>query len=98
MERGLGTSERFRRSLNLVDLTRNEARQCAGENPPPELQELLEQAGKALEAQVSAAHQGEVSEQNLDIAEQLWRARKKECKPPPATDSPLALVLARLAQ
>ena len=27
-----------------------------------------------------------------------WQARKKECKSPPAVDSPLALVLARLAQ
>jgi tetratricopeptide (TPR) repeat protein len=98
MERGLGPAERFRRSLNLVELTRNEAMQCVGENPSPELQELLNQAGTALEAQVSAAHQGELSERNLDLAEHLWQARKKECNPPPATDSPLALVLARLAQ
>ena len=47
---------------------------------------------------VSAAHQNEVSESNLDLAEQLWQARKKECKSPPATDGPLALVLAKLAQ
>ena len=96
--RGLGPAERFRRSLKLVELTTDETSQCIGQNPSPELRELLDKAGKALKAHVSAAHQSEVSESNLDLAEQLWQARKKECKSPPATDSPLALVLARLAQ
>ena len=98
MLRGLGAAERFRRSVKLVELTRNEAAQCVGENGSPELQALLEQAGKALEAKVSAGHQGEVAEQNLDLAEQIWQARKKECKAAPDADSPLALVMARLAQ
>jgi len=98
MERGLGPAERLRRSLNLVELTRKEASQCTGENRSPELQELLEQAGKAVEAHVSAVHQSEVSERNLDLAEQLWQARKKECKTAPPADSPLALLMARLAQ
>ena len=71
---------------------------CIGQNPSPELRGLLDKAGKALKAHVGAAHQSEVSESNLDLAEQLWQARKKECKSPPAGDSPLALVLARLAQ
>ena len=96
--RGLGPVERFRRSLKLVELTLDETSQCIGQNPSPELRGLLDKAGKALKAHVSAAHQSEVSESNLDLAEQLWQARKKECKSPPAADSPLALVLARLAQ
>jgi tetratricopeptide (TPR) repeat protein len=95
--RGLGHEERFRRSLKLVELTEGESSQCAGPNPAPELQGLLDVAAKALKAHVSAARQSDASESNLDLAEQLW-ARRKECKPPPATDSPLALVLARIAQ
>jgi len=97
MERGIGPAGRFRRSLNLVELTRNDASQCAGENPSPELEGLLDEAGKALEAHVGAAQQSEVSERNLDLAEQIWQARKRECKAP-AADSPLALVMARLTQ
>jgi tetratricopeptide (TPR) repeat protein len=96
--RDLGPAERFRRSLKLVELTLNETNQCIGPNPPPDLHAMLEKAASALKAHVSAAHQSEASESNLDLAEQLWQARKKECKSPPAANTPLALVLARLAQ
>ncbi len=96
--RGLGPAERFHRSIKLVELTLDETRECTGQNPSPELRGLLDKAGKALKAHVSAARQGEAFEANLDLAEQLWQARRKECKSPPATDSPLVLVLARLAQ
>lgn len=96
--RGLGPAERFHRSLKLVELTLDETRQCAGQNPSTELQGLLDGAGKALKARVRAAHESEVSESDLDLAEQLWQARRKECKSPPAMESPLTLVLARLAQ
>jgi tetratricopeptide (TPR) repeat protein len=96
--RGLGLAERFRRSRKLVELTLSETSQCAGQNPPPALQGLLDTAGKALKAHVSATRQSEAAESNLDVAEQLWQARKKECKSPPSADSPLALVLARLSQ
>jgi len=96
--RGLGPLERFQRSLALLDLTLDQTKQCIGQNPSPQLQQLLDQAGKTLEAHVSAAYQSEESEANLDLAEQLWQARRQECTPPPRADSPLALVLARLAQ
>jgi Tfp pilus assembly protein PilF len=96
--RELTPDERFRRSVKLVQLTLDDARQCAGANPSPELQPLLEKADGALKAEVKPAHQSEAAELNLDLAEQLWQARRKDCKLPPAADSPLALVLARLAQ
>ena len=96
--RGLDREERFSRSLKLVELTLDETRQCTGQNPSPELRGLLDKAAKALKAHVSAVHQIEISESNLDLAERLWQVRKKECKSPPSTDSPLALVLARLGQ
>jgi tetratricopeptide (TPR) repeat protein len=96
--RGLGPMERFRRSLKLVELTLDDIRQCIGQNPSGELQGLFDQGEKALKTHVSAASQSEVSESNLDLAEQLWQARKIDCKSQPAADSPLALVLARLAR
>lgn len=96
--RGLSQEERYRRSLKLVDLTLGEASQCAGPNPSPELQGLLGEAAKALKARVSAARLTEASESNLDLAERLWQARRKECASPPAADTPLALVLARIGQ
>ncbi|MBZ5623366.1 MAG: tetratricopeptide repeat protein [Acidobacteriia bacterium] len=96
--RGLGQSERFRRSVKLVELGLTETSQCVDQHPSPDLELLLDKAGKALKAHVTAAHQNEESESNVDLAEQLWQARKKECKAPLASDSPLALVLAKLAQ
>ena len=95
---GLSQEEHFRRSLKLVELTLGETSQCVGQNPSPELQGLLDNAAMALRGHVRAARQSEFSESNLDLAEQLWQARKKECKSPPVADSPLALVLARIAQ
>ena len=96
--RGLGPAERFHRSLKLVELTLHETGQCIGRNPSPEVQGLFDQARKALRVHASASHESAVAESDVDLAEQLWQARRKECKSPPATDSPLALVLARLAQ
>lgn len=40
----------------------------------------------------------QVTEANLDLAEELWQARAKECKSQPAADDPVALVMARLAR
>jgi tetratricopeptide (TPR) repeat protein len=96
--RGLSPLDRFQRSLKLVDLTLEQTKSCIGQNPPSQLQELLDRAGKTLAANVSAPHQSEASESNLDLAEQLWQIRRQECTPVPAADSALALVLARLAQ
>ncbi len=96
--RGLAPVERFHRSLKLIELTLDGIGRCIGPNPSPELRRLLDKAAGAPKAHVSAAHQSEVSESNLDLAEQLWQSGKKECKSPPPADSPFALVLARLAQ
>jgi tetratricopeptide (TPR) repeat protein len=96
--RGLSQDECLRRSLKLVELTMGEASQCAGQHPSPELQGLLDNGARALKARVGTAHLSEASESNLDLAERLWQARRKECATPPATDSPLAMVLSRLAQ
>jgi len=96
--RGLSPAERFSRSVKLVELTLDETGKCIGGNPSPESRGLLDKAGEALKSHGSAARRIEATEQNLDLAEQLWQARKKECKAAPDADSPLALVLARLAQ
>lgn len=88
--RSLGAMERYRRSLKLVDLTLSEARECAGQSPPAQLLELLKKAEKTRGSHSSAAWQSEAFESNLDLAEQLWQVRRKDCKSPPPGDSPLA--------
>jgi tetratricopeptide (TPR) repeat protein len=95
--RGIDSEERFRRSVRLVELTSEEVSQCAAQSQTPETQALLDKAASAGKPRLSILRQSEASEANLDLAEQLWQARKKECKAP-VEDSPLALVLARMAQ
>lgn len=96
--RGLGANERYGRSHQLLELAQNELSQCLNQAESPEQQALLLKAAAALKARVNAAQESEVAEANLDTAEQLWQLRKKECKTPAPTDSPLALVMARLAR
>jgi type IV pilus assembly protein PilF len=63
---------------------------------------LVELAGEQLSRCVAAGSfnqkAGRVTESNVDLAEEIWQARAKECKSQPAADDPLALVMARLAR
>jgi tetratricopeptide (TPR) repeat protein len=91
--RGLDPADRLSRSRKLLKLTVDDATQCAGQNPTAEMRVLLDAAAKNLKARGSAT-----AESNLDLIEQLWQLRGEDCTQPPVKDSPLALVLGRLAR
>jgi tetratricopeptide (TPR) repeat protein len=89
--RGLTPAERLTRSRRLVELVRDEVRQCAA----PDLNKRA--AGQVT--QVNPELNSELNpERNLDLAEDLWQARARECKSQPPADDPVALVMARLAR
>ena len=97
--RGLGPMERFRRSRQAgrADGGRNQSMHRSQSSP--DIAGIARQGGERAESsREPASAKAEVSESNLDLAEQLWQVRKKECKSPLAVDTPLALVQARLAQ
>ncbi|MEO8051847.1 MAG: tetratricopeptide repeat protein [Acidobacteriota bacterium] len=94
--RGLDSAERLNRSRKLLTLTADDATQCAGNNPTPEMRVLLDAAAKVLKARRHGRPSAD-AESNLDLAEQIWQARGKDCKRP-AKDSPMSLVLDRLAR
>ena len=96
--RGLDPADRLSRSRKLLELTVGDATLCAGQNPSAEMRVLLDAAAKILKSRSSAAHQSATAESNLDLAEQLWQFRGKDCNQPPVKDSPLALVQDRLAR
>ncbi len=96
--RGLDPADRLSRSRKLLELTTDDATQCAGNNPTPEMRMLLDSAAKVLKGRARATRQSADAESNLDLAEQLWQLRGKDCNQPPVKDSPLALVLDRLAR
>jgi Tfp pilus assembly protein PilF len=89
-QRGLSVAERYRRSLKLVQLSLDEVASCAQD------QGLLDQARKVLKQPVSVARLADASEDNLNLAEQLWDVHKRDCKSTP--DRALALVIAKIAQ
>jgi tetratricopeptide (TPR) repeat protein len=96
--RGLDPADRLSRSRKLLELTTDNARLCAGNNPSPEMRVLLDDAAKILKGRARAARPSADAESNLDLAEQLWQLRGKDCGPPPVKDSPLVLVQDRLAR
>ncbi len=97
--RGLALSERYQRSLKLVALALDEINRCLITPAPAPAQELVDAANKALKARVEELRQNAATETNLDLTEQLWKARGKDCgSSTPASDDALALVLAKIAQ
>jgi len=98
-QRGLSTADRYRRSLKLIELALAAVNQCVGAPPPETARDLAVKAQQTLKRRVSSSRQDAATEANLELAEQLWEARQKACqKSPPASEEPLALVMARLAQ
>lgn len=98
-QRGLSTAERYRRSLKLIELALDGMNRCVAAPPPEAARDLAGKAQQTLKRRVNSARQDEVTETNLELAEQLWDMRMKECRQGPAdSEEPLALVIARLAQ
>lgn len=98
-KRGIRASERYSRSAKLVELALEELSRCAGPSPPEAIETLKSQASGALKSRVRAGRESEAADDDLELAEELWQARKKFChEPAPASAEPLALVLDKLAQ
>jgi tetratricopeptide (TPR) repeat protein len=96
--RGLDPAERLSRSRKLLELAVDDVTQCTGQNPSAEMRVLLDDAANILKARSSPARQSATAESNLDLAEQMWQFRAKDCAQPPVKNSPLALVMDRLAR
>jgi tetratricopeptide (TPR) repeat protein len=88
--RGIGAAERYRRSRVLVQMTLDAAACLPAQG-------LFDDAQKALKQAVSPAAEDAATEANLDLAGQLWQARKSGCSTAPDPNDPLELVLAKAA-
>jgi|SRR5581483_706266 len=93
--RGLPVAERYRRSVKLVAAALDEAKSCLANSPDPAAQATLNAAARAIQAKAPESRQSAAVEPNLDLAEQLWRIREKQC---PAEAGALALVLSKIAR
>ena len=96
--RGLDAREKDLRSRKLVELSLASLSQCSGAGPSSAASsDLIERAKRALKARVSQPEHD--AEANLDLAGDLWQARRNQCPQPvqPAEEA-LAAVLSRTAR
>jgi tetratricopeptide (TPR) repeat protein/CBS domain-containing protein len=97
--RGLGSAERFSRSLKVLEGSLGALEQClAIDGPPPTaLKRAIDSAHIILSSQRRPRFPGDATESNIALAEQLWDGHQQSCKAAPV-DEALRRVLARLSQ
>ncbi len=95
-QRGVGTSEQYRRSAALLELTVAAVDSCGPSLPVPPAA-LIDSARAALARPVPAAASRDTAvDMRVSLAERVWQARPPACPVPPWA-RPAELVLAKLA-
>jgi len=92
--RGLPPAERYRRSVELITGALEQASLC--KQYAAKDQELFGEAQDAIKRRVPRSRHGQLVEGNIELAEQVWRAASSQCQA--STSTPIALVLAKVAQ
>lgn len=98
--RKLTSDEKYRRSLQILELAQSSFEICLAENPKAAStsEQLLASIDDAKKKHPSAAS-NEAAEQILSLAEDAWQARVKLCgNSIPAEEEPLRLIMEKLAQ
>jgi tetratricopeptide (TPR) repeat protein len=89
--RGLGSTERFKRSQELLRRVVEAVEKCAS----PDASGMIQTARSYLALKRPRSY-SEAAENETTLAEQLWTTGMKACGPPAPADTPLARVLARV--
>jgi CIC family chloride channel protein len=99
--RGLSAAERYRRSQRLMETALGSLDECLGTMkgaPPASVKELSDSAHKSLLRRGRPSSHGDSTEENLDMAEQLWKARTDLCGASETADEPLSRLMAKLTK
>ncbi len=100
--RKLTSFEKYRRSLEILDLARSDLESCMASHPAPdseETRELLASADDVLTKKPRTGITNEIAEEALALGEKTWQARMKVCGASTSADEePLRLVMKKLAQ
>jgi tetratricopeptide (TPR) repeat protein len=98
--RQLTSSEKYRRSARIVELTSGSLQACAARiSAPNDAAQLLSSAATILTGKPPTHVTNEASEANLGLAEKIWRTRVALCGPDTSPqEEPVRLLLERLAQ
>ena len=96
--RQLASAEKYRRSMRILDMTREALAQCAGAADSGEDAPLLKDAADKLNEKKPAAATNEAAEAVLSLAEKIWKGAQK-CDQGRGTDadSALGLIMKKLA-
>jgi hypothetical protein len=101
--RQLPSLEKYRRSLRILQLARNNLQDCLSREPNANAsgdpQQLLSSAAKAVPAKIPKHVTNEMAERVLGLAENIWRARLKTCgNITTSHEEPLRLIMEKLAE
>lgn len=100
--RGLTSIEKYRRSLEILQMAESALKPCAAQHETAasdELEQLLGEAENAMPSQIPAHVTNEMSEQVLGLAQKLWQTRVELCGAANSSaEEPLRLIMAKLAE
>jgi tetratricopeptide (TPR) repeat protein len=99
--RGLSAAERYRRSRKLMETALGSLGECLGTSqasPPVSVKALTDSARKSLLRRERPRSDEDSAEENLDMAEQLWKSRRDVCGGSQAADEPLSRLMGKLAK
>jgi hypothetical protein len=83
----------------LIDLALAHLQACAGGPAGVEIQDVVDDATRAVTGKVPPASRREAADTNLEIAQRVWEGRARACRPAPApTGDALSLVMRSIAQ
>lgn len=95
MRRGLDGQERYRRSLQVLQLVADKITQCLTPAQASTSSDLINEIQAASKSHVQTTAQSAAVETNLELAAKLWQSEQTKCA---STDEPLQLVLSKAAQ
>ncbi len=95
----MNSAEKFRRSVEILALTRDSLNSCqSGRSVPDNLKELFEAADRLKTEKIHGPPSNEVAEARLDLAEKLWENRGAVCREVPRADDPIPVLMKKLAE
>ncbi|MBI1897943.1 MAG: tetratricopeptide repeat protein [Acidobacteria bacterium] len=98
--RRLSSSEKYRRSITILQRAADALERCTTQSQgsaSEDSAQLLAAAAKALTKRPRGVITNELSEEKLSLGEQLWRARAKLCPAAPSEEV-LSLIMDKLSQ
>ncbi|HEY7307468.1 MAG TPA: tetratricopeptide repeat protein [Bryobacteraceae bacterium] len=100
--RKLTSTEKYRRSLQILNSARSGLERCAAKGPAlkyDRVRELLTSANRVSSNKPRRGVTNEIAEEALSLAEEIWQTRIKICgEPVPADEQALRLVMQKLSQ